>query len=1035
MIKDQSSSTSSPASGSRWVMPAVVFLLLATITLAAWRWQVTTQAGVLHDIGLHDSAAHTAEVRDRLKVNAQFLGSLQAFATTNASEDIDAWRRYVKEIDIARNLGGLYAFAYAPAVRPGQHVAFVAAWRNKVKRDDFAITPPPGNTLATPVVFFAPETPELQAVLGFNLLSEAARRESIEAAIATREIAMTGRVTLIVDEKTRRPGFLLLKALFRPGMPVNSVEERQAAFAGLVFAAYHTDDFLASLNLGLSSQVAVQIFDDGSSNRPALAMLPSLIFDSNPEFQTAASDQVFHHEIDFGGRAWVLHYRARSSQGTGGGIDPAQLILVGGLFVSALLTLLVFHLTNHRERAERYAHQITAELSRSEERMRLATTGANDGLWDQDLRTGEEYISDRMVEIFGFPLAEAPQRMSFYVERIHPEDRERHHAALRRHFRNQHPFDLELRIGKANGDDAWIRVRGEAVRNVTGKPIRLAGVITDITDKKQTEARLERLGHLLKTSISAMPLPVFVHDEKRKLQMVNIALCELLGTTEHQLLAGFWPDFEGIATTDRRRLIGASERMLSIGHSEPVEFEFQGKDQVTHILVARTAKAQNQEGDPFLITTLTDVTELRRAAASIKAADRMKQAVLDAATEVAIVATDPNGLVTIFNRGAERMLGYEAAEIVNLQTPLLFHVPAEIDKRASELESELGQKPDSFDTFVALARKGTPEQREWTYVRKDGSLLTVKLVATSQRDANGRISGYLGIAVDISDQKKAESELKRHRDHLQEMVSERTARLDIALQEAQTANLTKSEFLANMSHELRTPMHAILSFAELGEDRAEAGNQLKIAQYFARIGQSAKRLLGLINDLLDLAKLEAGHLELKLAPIEILNLLRHTSSQLESLLLAHQLAVDVSYSTLDTNLVGDPKRIAQVLHNLLSNAIKFSPDGSTIKIHLGPAELPAVGDGNLPQAALAISFSDSGIGIPADELHSIFEKFVQSSATKNGAGGTGLGLAICREIVHQHRGTIVAENNAGGGACFTVTLPLNIRTGQTGQYD
>lgn len=1034
MPDDHLSPTASPGAGSRWLMPVVVFLLLAAITLAAWRWQVATQAAAFHDVELHDSAAHTAEVRDRLKLNAQFLSSLQAFATSNSGEDLDAWRRYTKEIDITRNLGGLHAFAYAPAVQPGQQAAFLAAWRDKVKRNDFAIFPPPGNALATPVVFYAPETPGLQKVLGYNLLSETVRREAIETAIASREIAMTGRVNLIADEKTRRPGFLLLKALFRPGMPVNSIEERRAAFAGLVFAVYRTDDFLASLNLGLSNQVAVQVFDDGSNNRPATAMLPSLIFDSNPDYQAAGSDQVFHHEIDFGGRTWVLHYRSRASQVSGSGIDPARLILFGGLLASALLALLIFHLTNHRARAEQYARRMTAELSRSEERMRLATSGANDGLWDQDLLGGEAYVSDRMAEIFGFLPGDVPQNMSFFVDRIDPEDLERHHAALRRHLRDRQPLDIELRIEKASTEKAWIRVRGEAVRNAEGKAIRLAGSVSDITEKRQTEARLERLGLLLRTSISAMPLPVFVQDERRKLQMVNVAFCQLLNATEQELLAGFWPDFTGIADEDRRRLVGASERMLGSGYCEPVEFEFRGEDQAIHILIARIAKAQNPEGDPFLITNLTEVTDLRRAAASIRAADRMKQAVLDAATEVAIIATDPNGRITIFNRGAERMLGYTAAETVGLHTPLLFHLPAEVEKRAKELHTEQGKAVDGFETFVAIARTGTSEQREWTYVRKDGSLLTVELVITNQRDLDGRIAGYLGIAVDISEQKKAESELKRHRDHLQEMVAERTERLDVALREAQAANLAKSEFLANMSHELRTPMHAILSFSELGEDRAEAGNQPKIAQYFSRIGQSAKRLLGLINDLLDLAKLEAGHRELKPAAIEILSLLRHTSSQLESLLLARQLTVDVSYSTLDTTLIGDPKRIAQVLHNLLSNAIKFSPDGSTIKVHVGEAELCLV-ELNLPQPALAISFSDTGIGIPQGELQSIFEKFVQSSATKSGAGGTGLGLAICREIVHQHRGTIVAQNNAGGGACFTVTLPLNIWTGLSGQHD
>jgi signal transduction histidine kinase len=257
------------------------------------------------------------------------------------------------------------------------------------------------------------------------------------------------------------------------------------------------------------------------------------------------------------------------------------------------------------------------------------------------------------------------------------------------------------------------------------------------------------------------------------------------------------------------------------------------------------------------------------------------------------------------------------------------------------------------------------------------------------------------------------------------------------LRQAQAANVAKSEFLANMSHELRTPMHAILSFSELGEDRAEASNQAKMAQYFGRIAQSAKRLLGLINDLLDLAKLEAGRLELELGPVDILSLLRRAGGQLESLIEQRKLTLLITYDTLVTDIVGDRSRIAQVIHNLLSNAIKFSPEGGAIGIHLSAATLAIGRPGEIPenQLALSIRFSDSGVGIPDGELESIFEKFVQSSATKTGAGGTGLGLAISREIVLQHRGTIVAENNAGGGASFIVTLPINLKTEQPDPHD
>lgn len=272
--------------------------------------------------------------------------------------------------------------------------------------------------------------------------------------------------------------------------------------------------------------------------------------------------------------------------------------------------------------------------------------------------------------------------------------------------------------------------------------------------------------------------------------------------------------------------------------------------------------------------------------------------------------------------------------------------------------------------------------------------------------------------------------LRKHRDHLNELVSERTLRLDQALCEARAANQAKSEFLANMSHELRTPMHAILSFSELGSGRVMSSERSKLAQYFQRIEQSAHRLLGLINELLDLSKLEAGHVTLQLAPVTLPALIESVHGQLESLLINHGLHLEIEDQCPGQEVLADTQRISQVVINLLSNAIKFSPKGSTLRIEIVPAQLPSgrrLGDsGNLP--AIAIRFIDQGVGIPEAELQHIFEKFVQSSTTRSGAGGTGLGLAISQAIVLQHRGTIAATNNAGGGACFTVTLPIFSRT-------
>ncbi|MDQ8020586.1 MAG: PAS domain S-box protein [Moraxellaceae bacterium] len=278
----------------------------------------------------------------------------------------------------------------------------------------------------------------------------------------------------------------------------------------------------------------------------------------------------------------------------------------------------------------------------------------------------------------------------------------------------------------------------------------------------------------------------------------------------------------------------------------------------------------------------------------------------------------------------------------------------------------------------------------------------------------------------------AELALTGHRDRLQELVAEQTAGLLHAKDAAERASEAKSLFLANMSHELRTPMHAILSFARLGETRGEelaagggqAGGSDKLRDYFSRIRSSGERLMNLLNNLLDLSKLEAGHMPVELRPLDLRRIVDEVLHECEAWLAAKQLAVVVDEQG-GLLALADPVRMGQVLRNLLSNAIKFSPDGGRIHVSLAASVLPAgrrAGDSG-DVSAVELCVSDSGPGVPEAELASIFDKFVQSSATRDGSGGTGLGLAICREIVLAHRGQIFARNRVGGGAEFVVRIP------------
>lgn len=263
---------------------------------------------------------------------------------------------------------------------------------------------------------------------------------------------------------------------------------------------------------------------------------------------------------------------------------------------------------------------------------------------------------------------------------------------------------------------------------------------------------------------------------------------------------------------------------------------------------------------------------------------------------------------------------------------------------------------------------------------------------------------------------------------LQVKSQEHEKELIVQTEKAEMANRAKSEFLANMSHELRTPMHAILGFSSLGGCKVGSAPNEKISSYFTRINESGQRLLYLLNDLLDLSKLEAGHMKFDFVECDMQETVVNVVEELKPLFQERSIGVDITPPWVETTLVCDNEKVKQVIRNLLSNAIKYTPVGMSVTISFGEAELLAGENSTSTNAdrALSVSILDQGAGIPEGELKSVFHKFIQSSTTDSGAGGTGLGLSICKEIIDGHKGILTASNNTEvSGAIFTFILPVH----------
>ena len=296
--------------------------------------------------------------------------------------------------------------------------------------------------------------------------------------------------------------------------------------------------------------------------------------------------------------------------------------------------------------------------------------------------------------------------------------------------------------------------------------------------------------------------------------------------------------------------------------------------------------------------------------------------------------------------------------------------------------------------------KNGDRNREFRILTKNGTAKWVRIYSTALTNGGentGRVTGYVGSMEDITEQKEYEDKLVQAKDA------------------AEKATQAKSDFLANMSHELRTPLHGILSFAKFGMNKAADADREKLLGYYEKIHFSGKTLLVLLNDLLDLAKLEAGKMSFNFVPASISSLITSVIDEFDSLLAQKNLHLKFKNSHAEFKVFIDVERIMQVLRNLISNAIKFSPEGGEIVVGL-----------NRQEELLTVSVRDQGTGIPEGELTTVFQKFIQSSRTKTGAGGTGLGLSICKEIISAHKGRIWAENSGrSGGAIFSFEIPVN----------
>ena len=631
------------------------------------------------------------------------------------------------------------------------------------------------------------------------------------------------------------------------------------------------------------------------------------------------------------------------------------------------------------------------ELKQAEQRLEDIIHGAEAGTWEWNIASGENIVNARWAEIVGYRLDElTPVSIDTWTRLLHPEDMPRVESALAKVFsRAQDQFTYELRMRHKNGH--WINVlsRGRVARwGQDGKPLVMAGVHLDITALKRAEQRMEDI-------IRGASVGTWEQDVATGLITINDRWAEMLGHRAQDITPLTTPMWCGMLHPADLRMLLQQDREKIAGGLDNFETELRVRHRDGHwvwVLSRGRVTRRDTDGRAAQIAGIhLDISERKEKEDALQAANTeliRALAARDAAQQrffdIAAISADwfweqdADQRFTYVSDSYLRQTGDDPAIAIGKTCrDLLRHHP---DTLASADWKSLRARMDArepFSDFVYLAPlRSDPDRQSW-----------VRISGAPCHDANGTFVGYRGVGSDVT-------------------------QLYLAKERAEAANRAKSQFLANMSHEIRTPLNGVLGMAELlGDALTDPTHR----QMIETIRESGEGLLNVLNDILDLAKVEAGKLYLEQVPF----VPRDLAHKIEAMYSLRAQDRRLSFSVLtDAGAalprMGDPHRVLQVLHNLLNNAIKFTKTGEISMTFRSRSGEP-----------LVIEVTDTGIGMTPEQLSRVFEDFEQADgAVTRRFGGTGLGLSIVRRLVDLMGGQIEVTSVAGAGTTVRLSLPL-----------
>lgn len=618
-----------------------------------------------------------------------------------------------------------------------------------------------------------------------------------------------------------------------------------------------------------------------------------------------------------------------------------------------------------------------------------------DGAWVSDASHRLIFANSAMTRIAG---VEAGQIVGRDLHSF-PEDTLRHFLGYFDQARTsllsvEYECPVVTPAGRATWQGGWLTPLVE-----NGHYAGMVCTVRDITELKQAQEALEHARNTLAEAQAVAQLGSFEYIAESGMTVWSRTEYRIYGLDPSEPSPAYGEMLvKCIHPEDRRLLDETFQRAIQESRVYELEHRIVWPDGTVRWVFDRAHPYVDTNGKLLrYIGTTLDITERKQLEKALRTEKEFAEGLLETAPVNVLVLDEKGGIVS-FNRHLEELIGYSLTEVKGRSWIDTFIPERERQRIQSVFKTAVTEYPTAGNINPILTRDGSEHIIEW--------------FDTTLKDEFGALTGLLAIGIDVTEKVQADAELARHRQHLEQLVAERTRDLADAKLTAESATHAKSAFLANMSHEIRTPLNVVTGMAHLirrGGVNAKQSGQLD------KLEIASTHLLEIINDILDLSKIEAGKFELEEAPLQIDHLIGNVVSMLHDRITVKHLGLTTGIDLLPNNLIGDPTRVQQSLLNFACNAIKFTESGAiTLRAQL-------IEDG-AEDALVRFEVQDTGVGVAPDALPKLFSAFEQAdSSTTRKYGGTGLGLAITKKLAQLMGGDAGVQSTLGVGSTFWFT--------------